>query len=48
MAVQYDANGIALTDEVKESSKTFEGSIDGAVGTLKRQLIKRKEKMTGR
>jgi len=33
---------------VRESSKTFEGSIDGAVGTLKRQLIKRKEKMTGR
>ena len=29
----------------KETSKTFEGSIDSAVGTLKRQLIKKKEKM---
>lgn len=29
----------------KETSKTFEGSIDNSVAALKRQLIKRKEKM---
>lgn len=32
----------------KQTSKTFEGSIDGAVTALKRQLIKRKEKISGR
>lgn len=29
----------------KESTKTFESSIDNSVAALKRQLIKRKEKM---
>ncbi len=33
---------------VRETSKTFEGSVDSAVGVLKRQLIKRKEKMSRR
>jgi len=32
----------------KETSKTFEGSIDGAVGALRRQLLKRKDKMNRR
>jgi len=32
----------------KQTSKTFEGSIDSAVTALKRQLIKRKEKISGR
>ena len=29
----------------KETSKTFENSVDNAVGALKRQLIRKKEKM---
>ncbi len=32
----------------KQTSKTFEGSIDAAVSALRKQLIKRKEKITGR
>lgn len=32
----------------KETNKTFEQSIDGAVGNLKRQLTKYKEKMRAR
>ena len=32
----------------KQTSKTFEGSVDAAVTVLKRQLIKRKEKISGR
>jgi len=32
----------------KETSKTFEGSVDGAVGALRRQLLKRKEKISRR
>jgi putative sigma-54 modulation protein len=30
---------------VKESSKTFEASVDGAVSSMRRQLIKYKEKL---
>ncbi len=33
---------------VKESNKTFEASIDGATATLKRQLIKYKERKSSR
>jgi len=33
---------------VKESNKTFEASIDGATATLKRQLIKYKERNSSR
>ncbi len=32
----------------KETSKTFEGSVDGAVTALRRQLLKRKGKVSGR
>ncbi len=32
----------------KEISKTFEGSVDGAVGALRKQLIKHKEKLNHR
>lgn len=32
----------------KDKSKTFEGSVDTAVSTLKRQLIKHKEKIGSR
>ncbi|MEM7106031.1 MAG: ribosome-associated translation inhibitor RaiA [Bacteroidota bacterium] len=32
----------------KEKSKTFEGSVDTVVSTLKRQLIKHKEKLGSR
>jgi len=33
---------------VKESSKTFEASVDSAVAAIKRQLLKHKERMRAR
>ncbi len=38
-------NGIIF---IKETSKTFEAAIDKALVSLKRQLVKHKEKATGR
>jgi putative sigma-54 modulation protein len=38
-------NGVIF---IKETSKTFEAAIDQALVALKRQLVRYKEKMTGR
>jgi putative sigma-54 modulation protein len=41
--VQLNVPGESLF--VKESSKTFEASVDGALSSMRRQLIKYKEKL---